>query len=63
MYNCVLLLLARGARVDVINKAGDGPLDCCLAVNNDCYIAINLNIQLKAIVANPREQTERILTK
>ncbi|XP_021933678.1 histone-lysine N-methyltransferase EHMT2 isoform X2 [Zootermopsis nevadensis] len=62
MYNCVLLLLARGARVDVINKAGDGPLECCLAVNNDCYIAINLNIQLKAIVANPREQTERILT-
>jgi hypothetical protein len=49
--------------VDVANKAGDSPIDCCLAVNNDCYIAINLNIQLKAIVANPRQRTQRILTK
>jgi ankyrin repeat protein len=63
MYNCVLLLLARGARVDIANKAGDTPLDCCLAENNDCYVAINLNIQLKAIVANPRQRTQRILTK
>lgn len=63
MYNCVLLLLARGARVDITNKAGDSPLDCCLAENSDCYVAINLNIQLKAIVANPRERTQRILTK
>ncbi|XP_069690124.1 histone-lysine N-methyltransferase EHMT2 isoform X2 [Periplaneta americana] len=62
MYNCVLLLLARGGRVDVTNKAGDSPLDCCLSENNDCYTAINLNIQLKAIVANPRQRTQRILT-
>ncbi|XP_023727784.1 histone-lysine N-methyltransferase EHMT2 isoform X3 [Cryptotermes secundus] len=62
MYNCVLLLLARGARVDITNKAGDSPLDCCLVENSDCYVAINLNIQLKAIVANPRERTQRILT-
>jgi hypothetical protein len=63
MYNCVLLLLARGARVDFTNKAGDSPLDCCLVENNDCYVAINLNIQLKALVSNSRQRTQLILTK
>ncbi|PSN49961.1 hypothetical protein C0J52_08773 [Blattella germanica] len=62
MYNCVLLLLARGARVDISNNAGDSPLDCCTVENNECYVAINLNIQLKANIINPRQRTQRILT-
>ncbi|KAL1138787.1 hypothetical protein AAG570_008849, partial [Ranatra chinensis] len=48
--NCVVLLLARGARVDMMNKAGHIPRDCVLDPNSYCYIAIDLNMQLRKLM-------------
>ncbi|KAF4527093.1 hypothetical protein B566_EDAN015366 [Ephemera danica] len=51
-YECVLLLLARGARVDARNVAGDRPLDCCPHPRTDCYTAINMNVQLQNLLTS-----------
>jgi len=62
-YEVVLLLLARGAKVDSKNLNGDRPLDCCPNEGSDCWTAINMNVQLQALLANTQERTQRILSK
>ncbi|XP_059482836.1 histone-lysine N-methyltransferase EHMT2 isoform X2 [Neocloeon triangulifer] len=61
-YEVVLLLLARGAQVDAKNLNGDRPLDCCPTEGSDCWTAINMNVQLQALLANTQERTKRILS-
>ncbi|CAB0002730.1 unnamed protein product, partial [Nesidiocoris tenuis] len=50
--NCVLLLLARGARTELVNKAGQTPRDCVINKDSYCYTAIDLNITIKKTVAS-----------
>ncbi|CAB3372667.1 Hypothetical predicted protein [Cloeon dipterum] len=61
-YEVVLLLLARGAQVDSTNLNGDRPLDCCPVEGGDCWTAINMNVQLQALLANTQERTKRIVS-
>nr|CAD7398639.1 unnamed protein product [Timema cristinae] len=62
MYDCVLLLLARRARVDLKNTAGELALDCCVSESSECFKAISLNIMLRDIVVKTLERTVHILT-
>uniref|UniRef100_A0A0A9Z5B7 Histone-lysine N-methyltransferase EHMT1 n=4 Tax=Lygus hesperus TaxID=30085 RepID=A0A0A9Z5B7_LYGHE len=50
--NCVVLLLARGARVEMMNKAGQLPRDCVINKDSYCYTAIDLNMTIKKSVAS-----------
>uniref|UniRef100_A0A1B6ECU3 Histone-lysine N-methyltransferase n=2 Tax=Clastoptera arizonana TaxID=38151 RepID=A0A1B6ECU3_9HEMI len=62
VYECVLLLLARGARVDLHNRAGFLPIDCCMVNPSETYTAIKLNVELRALMLNVQKQSMRILT-
>nr|CAD7460688.1 unnamed protein product [Timema tahoe] len=62
MYDCVHLLLARRARVDLKNSAGELALDCCVSESSECFKAISLNIMLRDIVIKTLERTVHILT-
>ncbi|XP_075991037.1 histone-lysine N-methyltransferase G9a [Anticarsia gemmatalis] len=46
-YSCVVVLLARGARTDVENSAGELPVEVCTA---QCQSAISLNMQMNIAV-------------
>ncbi|KAG8225218.1 hypothetical protein J437_LFUL012693 [Ladona fulva] len=73
-YEVVVLLLARGARTDLRNREGETPLDCCFPPGEsapaelddsqltDTARAIQLNVQLRALVESPLQPTPRILT-
>lgn len=62
-YECVILLLARGARVDMHNRAGVLPLDCVVGAPNDTYTAIKLNVELRNLTLNVQKRAQKILTK
>ncbi|XP_053601911.1 histone-lysine N-methyltransferase EHMT1 [Plodia interpunctella] len=47
-YSCVVILLARGARTDVPNTAGELPLDVC-GEHENCRNAISFHIQMAKI--------------
>ncbi|XP_073987108.1 histone-lysine N-methyltransferase G9a isoform X1 [Rhodnius prolixus] len=49
---CVTLLLARGACSDMMNKAGQFPKDCVVDKSSYCYMAIDLNIKVRNIIAS-----------
>ncbi|XP_065200646.1 histone-lysine N-methyltransferase EHMT1 isoform X2 [Planococcus citri] len=61
-YACVVLLLAHKARTDIVNKAGQLAVDCCVIKPSDSENAIRLNMQLKEMTSHSREKTARILT-
>ncbi|KAF9410229.1 hypothetical protein HW555_010623 [Spodoptera exigua] len=46
-YACVVILLARGARTDIENAAGELPVEVCTA---QCQSAISLNMQMTIAV-------------
>lgn len=46
-YACVVILLARGARTDVENSAGELPVEVC---SGQCQSAISLNMQMTIAV-------------
>ncbi|XP_072935188.1 uncharacterized protein [Epargyreus clarus] len=46
-YSCVVLLLARDARTDMENLAGELPVEVC---SGQCQAAISLNMQMKLAV-------------
>ncbi|KAJ0180895.1 hypothetical protein K1T71_002980 [Dendrolimus kikuchii] len=46
-YSCVVILLARGARTDVENSAGELPVEVC---SDKCQSAISLNMQMTLAV-------------
>ncbi|XP_014284421.1 histone-lysine N-methyltransferase EHMT2 isoform X2 [Halyomorpha halys] len=48
--NCVMLLLARGARSDITNKAGQLARDCVLLESSYCKTAIELNMKIASLV-------------
>lgn len=48
--NCVMLLLARGARTDVTNKAGQLARDCVLLESSYCKTAIELSMKIASLV-------------
>lgn len=50
MYNCILILLTRGADVNLVNKSGESPLHCT-RLEGDCYNAILLNVQLQGLTS------------
>ncbi|XP_039289164.1 histone-lysine N-methyltransferase EHMT2 isoform X1 [Nilaparvata lugens] len=60
-FSCVVLLLARGAKVDMHNRAGLTPLECCLDVESPAYKAIKLNLELRPHSSKARRPT-KILT-
>lgn len=62
MYSCILILLARGANVNVVNKAGETPLDCTKPMS-DCYTAISLNVHLQALTSSESKLHRTILSK
>nr|CAD7408268.1 unnamed protein product [Timema poppensis] len=62
MYECVHLLLARRARLDLKNTAGELALDCCVSESSECFKAISLNIMLRDIVVKTLEPTVHILS-
>ncbi|CAH2989764.1 unnamed protein product [Chilo suppressalis] len=49
-YACVIILLARGAKTDVENSAGELPADVCTGA---CQTAIALNMHMAQITGNP----------
>ena len=49
MYDCNVVLLARGADVTILNKNSESPLDC-VPPGGDSYSPIALNITLQATV-------------
>ncbi|KAI5631911.1 SET domain-containing protein [Phthorimaea operculella] len=59
-YACVIMLLARGARTDAENTAGEFPLDVC-AREGQCYSAISLNMQMTVSVSE-KLRKRRLLT-
>ncbi|CAM9664666.1 unnamed protein product [Lampetra planeri] len=61
-YECVVLLLARGANVDVRNKEGETPMECA-SVDSTVWLALQMNRKLREIVACRPARTERILTR
>lgn len=61
-YNSVLMLLARGADVDLMNKLGETALECVPQLG-DCYNAIALNVHLLAVKDAPRKSQKVVLTK
>ncbi|CAH1402619.1 unnamed protein product [Nezara viridula] len=58
--NCVMLLLARGARSDITNKAGQLARDCVLLESSYCKTAIELNMKITSLVKGTI-QSPRIL--
>ncbi|RZF40094.1 hypothetical protein LSTR_LSTR002497 [Laodelphax striatellus] len=60
-FSCVVLLLARGSKVDMHNRAGLMPLECCLDVESPAYKAIKLNVELRPLSCKSRRPT-KILT-
>lgn len=61
-YNSVIMLLARGADVTVINKSGESAIDCALQTGS-CYNAIALNVHLLGIKDDVKLHQKCILTK
>ncbi|KAJ2946713.1 hypothetical protein O0L34_g12771 [Tuta absoluta] len=59
-YACVIMLLARGARTDAENTAGEFPLDVC-SREGQCYSAISLNMQMTVSVSE-KLRKRRLLT-
>lgn len=60
--NCVMLLLARGARTDITNKAGQLARDCVLLESSYCKTAIELSMKITSLVREAI-QYPRILCK
>lgn len=59
-YNCVLLLISRGADLSIINKNNETPLDCA-SKNGLCFNPLKLNTQLQ--LALSRKQVSGLLAK
>lgn len=59
---CVLLFLSRGAKPDVVNRAGQQALDCAVE-GGDCYNAINTTAELRKMTSSAKERTIKILSK
>ncbi|XP_068628498.1 histone-lysine N-methyltransferase EHMT2 isoform X2 [Battus philenor] len=57
-YACVVILLARGARTDVENSAGELPVEVC---TGQCQTAISLNMQM-ALAVNEKPVRSRLLS-
>lgn len=49
MYDCIIVLLARGADVTLLNKNKESALDC-VPPGGDSYNPISMNITLQATV-------------
>lgn len=59
-YNSVIMLLARGADVMVVNKLGESCIDC-VPQKGSSYSAIALNVHILAVRGSPSRK--RILNK
>lgn len=62
MYDCIILLMARGALTNVINKVSEAPLDCCKPYEK-CYAAISLNLHLQSLVSVDGKVSHTLLEK
>lgn len=61
-YNCIVILLARGADVTLVNKNSETPLDCVPDGGESCKI-IALNVYLQGITCSEYGKRRNILTK
>lgn len=62
-YNCVLLLLARGARSDIKNKNGELPRDCSESPTSDIYKGITLNMEISSLLTRFQNRAPKIVSK
>nr|XP_018903035.1 PREDICTED: histone-lysine N-methyltransferase EHMT2 isoform X1 [Bemisia tabaci]XP_018903036.1 PREDICTED: histone-lysine N-methyltransferase EHMT2 isoform X1 [Bemisia tabaci] len=61
-YDCVILLLARGALTNIKNKAGYSVLESCLVQPSNTHKALQLNAKLQELTSKVSERTQVILT-
>lgn len=61
-YNCVIVLLARGANVSLVNKNNETPLEC-LPEDGESYNVIALNLKLQAVAGTDLRNYRTLLSK
>ncbi|KAL0276237.1 UNVERIFIED_CONTAM: hypothetical protein PYX00_003845 [Menopon gallinae] len=61
-YNCVLLLLARGAKSDLKNKDGEYARDCSESPQSDIYKGITLNMEINNLLGRFQEMSPKIIS-
>lgn len=60
--DAVVLLLTRGAKLDVLNSKSQMPIDCALA-DSDVYLQLTLNSKVLQIMKQNNIRTEKILSR
>lgn len=61
-YAVSVLLLARGAKVNEVNAAGETVINCC-PTEGDTMNALRLNAKINELSEHMWEKTTKILTK
>lgn len=60
--DAVVLLLTRGAQLDVLNTKNQTPVDCALP-DSDVYLQLTLNSKVLEIMKQNNIRTEKILSR
>lgn len=61
-YECVVLFLMRRARLDLVNKNGQKPVECIVAKNPKCATIVKLTTTLNDLMKDtPTQRLERIV--
>lgn len=56
-----MLLLARGAQLDIVNTKGQTPIDCAVP-DSDVYLQLTLNSKVQDMMKQNNIRTEKILS-
>jgi len=62
-YECVLLLITRGGRLDLRNKEGQLALEVCPDKHCHSALLLALNTKLQQLTQTPCAEAEKLLTK
>ena len=60
--DAVVLLLTRGAQLEVLNSKNQTPVNCALA-DSDVYLQLTLNSKVLEIMKQNNIRTEKILSR
>lgn len=60
--DAVVLLLARGAQLDIVNTKGQTPMDCAVP-DSDVYLQLTLNSKVLDMMKQNNIRTEKILSR